>query len=138
MTMRPIFLSIILCIFPFIGCGGDNPIHEEQALISGKNKNAKKSLAELADELSKVSVKDYGRAAHDSAVDLAEIARNLEKIMPEPIGGIASRTLLLVERLIILINSYPNLKNNSYILNDISRETEELKEEMSESIDEIL
>ncbi len=118
-----------------MGCGGDNPIHEEQALISGKNKNAKKSLAELANELSKVKVEDYGRAVHDRAVDLREIARNLEKIMPEPTGGLASRTLLLMERLIKVIQSESNVENNNYILSNISKETEELKEEMSENIE---
>ncbi len=138
MTMRPIFLSILLCIFPFISCGGDNPSQEEQTLTPGKNKNAKKSLAELADELSKVKVEDYGRAVHDRAVDLGEIARNLEEIMPEPTGRIASRTLLLMERLINVIHSYPRVENKSYILNDISKETEELKEEMSEDIEGIL
>ncbi|UUM20906.1 hypothetical protein [Mycoavidus sp. SF9855] len=126
--MRSIFISILLCIFPFIGCGGDNPNHGKQALTLGKNKNAKKSLAELADELSKVNVKDYGHAAHDRAVDLGEIARNLEKIIPEPTGRIASRTLLLMERLINVIHSESSIKNKSYILNDISKEMEELKE----------
>ncbi len=138
MTMRPIFLSILLCIFPFIGCGGDNSSYGEQALMPGKNKNSKKSLAELADELSKVKIEDYGRAVHDRAVDLGEIARNLEKIMPEPTGRIASRTLFLMERLINVIHSYPSVENKSYILNNISTETEELKEEMSEDIEGIL
>ncbi len=138
MAMRSIFLSILLCLFPFISCGGDNPSHGEQTLTPGKNKNAKKSLAELADELSKVRVEDYGHAAHARAVDLGEIARNLEEIMPEPTGRIASRTLLLMERLIKVIHSESSVKNKSYVLNDISKETEELKEEMSEDIEGIL
>ncbi len=130
--MRSIFLSILLCVFPFVGCGGDNPDHEEQALISGKNKNAKKSLAELVDELSKVKVENYGRAAHDSAVDLGEIARHLEKIMPDTTGRLACRTLLLMERLIKFIHSDSSVKNKNYILNAISKETEELKAEINE------
>ncbi len=85
-----------------------------------------------------MKVENYGRAVHDRAVELREIACNLEKIMPKPTGELASRTLLMMERLIKVIHSESSVKNKSYILNAISKETEELKEEMSEDIEEII
>lgn len=137
--MRPIFISILLLTFPFIGCGGDNHgsndvICVEQPFSPEKNKSTIKSLKELTIDLSKVKINDYWNTAYGEVGPLGEIARGLEKVLEEPIGGLASKTMLLNERLIKASNPELSAENRECILSGILTGIIELKSEINQAI----
>ncbi len=140
--MRPIFLLVLLLIFPFIGCGGDNKdsndaICIEQPLAPEKSKSTIKSLKELTIDLSQVKIKDYWNTVHGEVGPLGEIACDLEKVLEEPIGGLASKTMLLSERLIKIANPELSTENRKNVLSEILIDIVKLKSEINEAIETI-
>ncbi len=138
--MRPIFFSVLLLIFPFIGCGGDNKgsndvICIEPPFAPEKSKSTIKSLKELTIDLSQVKIKDYWNTEHGEVGPLGEIACSLEKILEEPIGGLASKTMLLSERLIKIANPELSTENRKNVLSEILIDIAKLKSEINEAIE---
>lgn len=140
--MRYILFSALLSIFPVVGCSGDNnnidANHGEQTITPEKSKITINPLEEVANKLYKVEVKNsYVGAMRDEAGALGEIARDLEKIIPEPMGKLTSKTMSLLEDLAKLIYSDLSLENRNNILNEVSTDIAKLQAEINQAIEEM-
>ncbi len=113
-----------------MGCGGDNydnnitPI--EHPLKKETDKKAIKSTKEILIDLEKVNMDSWG-AANGGKDPLEEIALDVERSFPQPIGELMSRTILLERSLMIIVKYGFDIDKRQDIINKISNDLFELK-----------
>ncbi|UAW63733.1 hypothetical protein KMZ15_06565 [Mycoavidus sp. HKI] len=133
--MRPISVLMLLFISTFIGCGGDNHDNNittiKHPLKQETNKRAIKSIKEIIRDLEKVNMDSWG-AANGGKDHLEEIALDVERSFPQPIGGLMSRTILLERSLMIIVKYGLDMDGGQNILNKISSDIFELKLEAND------
>ncbi len=110
----------------------------------GVEKVAIRPLGEIARELEKVTIRPLGEVARGvekmTIRPLGEIARDLEKALVRPIGGIASRTVLLMERLIDVVERESSIELNAdrhaskETLNEMATDAVQLQGDINEAI----
>ncbi len=134
--MKTIFILILLFSIPLISCGGDNQGDDnvsfaQQLPTPGVSKKKIKSLAEITDDLEKVTLDSY---VVDSDQDpLGRIACDLKKSLPKPLGEFSSRLILLNKRLITVFKRGLYTADQESVLNQILEDTLQLKEEINEA-----
>ncbi len=130
--MRPLFLSILLFIFPFIGCGGDNQGSNGVNLVE-RPPTPIKSLSEIANDMEEVEI-DSWNSVESEQDSFGKIALDLERSLAKPMGGFASRAILLQKDLIILFKREMSVKEREIIINKTLEGAKQLKYEMNEVI----
>ncbi len=130
--MQAILISILLFIFPFIGCGGDNQGSNDVGYVA-QSPTPVKSLAEIASDLSKVTMDSWDAVVGEQD-PLGKIALDLENSLEKPMGGFASRVALIQKNLIILFKRDMDMKNREIIINKTLEDTKQLKDEIDEAI----
>lgn len=130
--MQANLISIVLFIFNFIGCGGDNHGSNDVGYVA-QPLTPVKSLAEITNDLSKVTMDSWDAVA-DERDSLGKIALDLENSLAKPMGGFASRAVLLQKNLIILFQRDMDAKNREIIINKTLEDTKQLKDEIDEAI----
>ncbi len=136
--MRPILISIILFISPFVGCGSDtqeidNPNFPRQPLAIEINKGSVKSLEDIRNDLAKVRV-DCWDAVCDETDSLGNIALDFEKSLIKPLGEFASRAVLLDKFLIMVVKRGLHTKDDENIVDKIFDDAHQLKIEINQAI----
>ncbi len=122
--MKLILTSILLCIFPFIGCGGGNDVIYVPV----------KSLAEIVSDLSKVTATDSWDPVAGEQDSLEKMALDLETSFSKSMGEFENRAALLQKNLIILFKRDMDMKNREIIINKTLEDAKQLKYEIDEAI----
>ncbi len=140
MMMRPIFISILLFSIPFISCGGDNKGGDnasfaQQPPTPGVSKGEIRSLAEITDDLEKVTIDSY--VVDGDQDPLGNIACDLKKSLPKPLGEFSSKLILLNKRLITVFKRGLYMGNRESVLNQILDDALKLKLEINETVSTI-
>ncbi len=112
----------------------------------GVEKATIRPLGEIARELEKLTIRPLGEVARGlekaTIRPLGEIARDLERLLVRPIGGFASRTLLLMGRLIDVVDqessvvSPTNIQAKKEKLDKMAEDALELERDINEAIAE--
>ncbi len=140
MKMKRIFLSIFILFFFLVGCGGGSQ-------EGGGSREKKKGLADISRDID-LDIKltkttgslgeDIYKAEKVVLRPLTEIACDLEEVLIYPIGKIAKKTFILLDRQADLLVEFINARTipSPLISNEIDREAESLKEEIDKIISE--
>ncbi len=131
--MKFILSLILLCIFPFIGCGGDNQGSNDVGYVE-QSRVPVKSLAEIASDLSKVTTTDSWDAVEGEQDSLKKMALDLEESFSKSMGEFASRAAFLQKNLIILFKRDMDMKNREIIINKTLEDAKQLNHEIDEVI----
>lgn len=138
MKMKRIFLSIFIIFFSLVGCGGGSQ-------DGGDSREKKKGLADISRDID-VDIKltritgplgeEIYKAEKVVLRPLRDIACDLEEVLMYPIGRIAKKTFILLDRQMDLLVEFINARTipSPLISNEIEREAESLKEEIDQII----